>query len=258
MLHYQTYHLNENKPWITLIQGAEGDSSIWFKQLKEYRKHYNVLLIDLHGQDESNLDTLAKEVLKVLDVLQIERSHFIGISLGTVVIQCIANLEADRVETMVLGGAITTLNMRTKLCLSLGRLANQFVPFKWIYRSFAWIVMPLANQKEARQLFIEQAKSIQQSESIQWNALAKNAGPYLKKLQKEFHNIPTLFLMGEQDYLFLEGVEDIVLHTGHHVTFDIIDQAGHMCNIDQPQAFTKRSMSFIDSYCQELISIKSS
>ncbi|MFS0784502.1 alpha/beta fold hydrolase [Bacillus sp. 1P06AnD] len=267
LLYYRIYHLDEQKPWVTLVHGAGGNSAIWFKQLKEYKKYFNVLLIDLRGhgksksikwKDGDDLETVAEEVLDVLRHLHIERSHFIGISLGTVIIQTIAKLDPDRVETMVLGGAITKLNIRTKCYLTLGHLVKRIVPYMWIYRLFAWIIMPRSNHKEARHTFVSQAKTMCQIEFIHWLSLTKNVNPYLKELQTDCHGIPTLFLMGEQDYLFIENVEDIVLDTGNNVRFDIIDHAGHVCNIDQPHQFNALSISFIINNSRKLISIKTS
>lgn len=49
MINYSVYRYLENPEWVTFVHGAGGSSSIWFKQLREFRKHYNVLLLDLHG-----------------------------------------------------------------------------------------------------------------------------------------------------------------------------------------------------------------
>ena len=35
------------------MHGAGGSSSIWYKQVREFRKHFNVLLLDLRGHGDS-------------------------------------------------------------------------------------------------------------------------------------------------------------------------------------------------------------
>jgi pimeloyl-ACP methyl ester carboxylesterase len=35
------------------VHGAGGSSSIWFKQIRDFKKQYNVLLLDLHGHGDS-------------------------------------------------------------------------------------------------------------------------------------------------------------------------------------------------------------
>ncbi len=50
-----TIYKNENaNQWVTFVHGAGGSSSIWFKQIREFQKHFNVLLLDLRGHGDSN------------------------------------------------------------------------------------------------------------------------------------------------------------------------------------------------------------
>jgi len=55
MLFYTT-HINSDKnaKWVVFIHGAGGSSSIWYKQINSFRKHFNLLFVDLrgHGQTE--------------------------------------------------------------------------------------------------------------------------------------------------------------------------------------------------------------
>ena len=50
--------------------------------------------------------------------------------------------------------------------------------------------------------------------------------------------------MGEEDYLFMPPVERLVKEN-ENFSIEIIEQAGHVCNIDQPDAFNKISSKFI-------------
>ncbi|MBL6656939.1 MAG: alpha/beta fold hydrolase, partial [Flavobacteriaceae bacterium] len=56
MLHYQRFELDANKPWVTFVHGAGGSSSIWFKQIRDFRKEFNVLLLDLRGHGNSKMN----------------------------------------------------------------------------------------------------------------------------------------------------------------------------------------------------------
>eukprot|EP00657_Telonema_sp_P-1_P003201 TRINITY_DN1777_c0_g1_i1.p1 TRINITY_DN1777_c0_g1~~TRINITY_DN1777_c0_g1_i1.p1 ORF type:complete len:104 (-),score=36.32 TRINITY_DN1777_c0_g1_i1:157-468(-) len=49
MLHYTTYLLKPEAPWVTFVHGAGGSSAIWFKQVRDFKKSFNVLLVDLRG-----------------------------------------------------------------------------------------------------------------------------------------------------------------------------------------------------------------
>jgi pimeloyl-ACP methyl ester carboxylesterase len=53
MLSYTIYKQHDDLDWVTFIHGAGGSSSIWYKQLRDFKRHFNVLLIDLRGHGKS-------------------------------------------------------------------------------------------------------------------------------------------------------------------------------------------------------------
>jgi pimeloyl-ACP methyl ester carboxylesterase len=253
VLHYKTYMTSESAPWVSFIHGAGGSSSIWYKQIREFKKDHNVLLIDLRGHGKSDRGRwkkgdsfahIADEVKDVLNELNIERTHVIGMSLGTIVAQTMAERFPERISSLVLGGAIIRLDIRTKLLLWTGRMTKRFIPYMLLYKLFAWIIMPKKRHEESRLFFVNQAKKMCQKEFIKWFSLTKLINPYLTRLQMKTNSIPTLFLMGEEDYLFMPPVEELVRRNEEFQLITIKD-SGHVCNIDQPDIFNELSIDFI-------------
>ncbi len=253
MLHYKTYITSPSVPWVTFVHGAGGSSSIWYKQIREFRKAHNVLLVDLRGHGQSSrgrwkkgdsFKHIANEVKDVLDELNIVETHVIGMSLGTIVAQTMAECFPKRVSSLILGGAIIRLDIRTKILLWTGRVSKRFVPYMLLYKLFAWIIMPSKRHEESRLVFVNQAKKMCQKEFIKWFSLTKLINPYLTRLQMKTNSIPTLFLMGEEDYLFIPPVEELVKRNDEFKLVKIKD-SGHVCNIDQPDIFNQLSIDFI-------------
>ena len=60
MLYYKEYLLSPEAEWVVFIHGAGGSSAVWFKQLKDFRKHFNLLLIDLRGHGKSTVSESEK------------------------------------------------------------------------------------------------------------------------------------------------------------------------------------------------------
>jgi pimeloyl-ACP methyl ester carboxylesterase len=104
--------------------------------------------------------------------------------------------------------------------------------------------MPKKRHEESRMVFVNQAKKMCQKEFIKWFSLTKLINPYLSRLQMKTNSIPTLFLMGEEDYLFMPPVEELVRRNEEFKLIKIKD-SGHVCNIDQPDMFNELSIDFI-------------
>jgi len=256
MLHYKTHVIAEDAPWVVFVHGAGGSSSIWFLQIKEFVKHFNVLLVDLRGHGRSkqittpkedrhyNFEVVTRDVIDVLDALHIRKAHFIGISLGTILIRNISELAPERVHSMIMGGAIIRLNVRAQVLVAVGNLFKRMVPYMWLYSFFAWIIMPKARHRHSRTLFVNEAKKVAQKEFMRWFRLTYEINPLLKYFEEKDTGIPTLYLMGEEDYMFLPAVEYIVnRHTNSYL--EIIHNSGHVCNIDQPKEFNLRAIEFL-------------
>ena len=256
MLHYKTFLKPESAEWVVFIHGAGGSSSIWFKQLKDFRLHFNILLIDLrgHGGSKNFLEKyvkqdytfkdVSKDVLEVLDVLKIESAHFVGISLGCLIIRTIGEIAPAKIKSMVLGGAITRLNIRSNILMHGGNLLKKIVPYMWLYSLFAWVIMPKKRHKVARSMFIEEAKRLAQKEFLKWYKLTAEVNPLLKYFREKELFIPTLYIMGEEDYMFLPPVKNIVAR--HRMaSLEILHNSGHVVNVDKPEEFNALSINFI-------------
>lgn len=257
MIHYSVYPHANSSQWVTFVHGAGGSSSIWFQQIREFKKHFNVLLLDLrgHGNSKPTLKTafnqkytfenLAIDILEVLDHLQIKKSHFIGISLGTILIRQLAEMHPNRVQSMVLGGAILKMNFRSQLLMRLGNLFKYVLPYLVLYRFFAFVIMPKKNHKESRNLFIKEAKKLYQKEFIKWFKLTAEINPLLKCFRQVELNIPTLYVMGEEDYMFLPSVRKVVDKHVSSAQLFVVSACGHVVNVEQPQLFNSNVIAFI-------------
>ncbi len=256
MLHYQTYYLGREKDWVVFVHGAGGSSSIWFKQIKAYKKHFNVLLVDLRGhgkskdlmqkyyEDKYTFQLISKDILNVLDEAGIEKAHFVGVSLGTIIIRTIGEIDPDRVESLVMSGAVTRLNIRSRFLVWVGHMFKKVVPFMWLYKLFAWIILPRKRHSESRLLFIREAKKLYQKEFLKWFNMTKEINPLLRYFREKELPIPTLYVMGSEDYLFLPPVKKIVSEHKQSV-LQVIDKCGHVCNVEQPNVFNRLSIQFL-------------
>ena len=254
MLYYKTFPNANSAEWVVFIHGAGGSSSIWFKQIKDYCLHFNVLMVDLRGHGKSqgpqkpyeqySFNEICTDVIEVLDDAKIGAAHFVGISLGTILIRNLYEMEPSRIKSMVLGGAIMRLNMRAKVLSLFGDWFKSLMPYLWLYGLFAWIIMPKKRHKQSRMLFVNEAKKLCQREFIYWYRLLYEVNPLLKYFAEKSIPVPVLYLMGDEDHMFLPFIKKLItIQT--FASLYVVKNSGHVCNVDQPDDFNQASISFI-------------
>jgi len=258
LLNYYLYLHNTSKEWVTFVHGAGGSSSIWFKQIRDFKKQFNVLILDLRGHGNSKptlkdtfnpkytFDSITNDIVEVIDHLKIQESHFIGISLGTILIRNLAEKKPKLVKSMIMGGAIIKLNIRSQILMKLGVIFKSVVPYMLLYKFFAFIIMPRKNHKKSRSLFVNEAKKLYQKEFIRWFKLTSEINPLLRFFRAKDIKIPTLYVMGAEDHLFLPSIKNIVAKHATSVLF-IIKNCGHVVNVEQPEVFNTKTIGFINS-----------
>jgi len=258
MLNYTTYKHKTTTEWVTFVHGAGGSSSIWFKQIRSFSALFNVLVLDLRGHGNSKptfqdafkekytFDSITNDIAEVLDHLKIKKSHFTGISLGTILIRNLAEKHPERVKSMIMGGAIMKLGLKSQVLMRLGILFKSVVPYLLLYKFFAFIIMPRKNHRKSRLLFVREAKKLYQKEFIRWFKLTSEINPLLHFFRTNDIKIPTLYVMGEEDHLFLPAIKKVVINHLQSSLF-IIENCGHVVNIEQADIFNKKTIQFINN-----------
>jgi pimeloyl-ACP methyl ester carboxylesterase len=256
MLHHKTYELGPEYEWVVFVHGAGGSSAVWFRQLREFRSHFNLLLVDLRGHGGSpagpagpepyTFEEIAAEVVEVLEHLRIPSAHFIGVSLGTIVIRTIGEIAPERVRSMVMGGAVTRLSLRSRFLVRAGSALKRWIPFLWLYQLFAWIIMPRRNHRESRLVFVNEAKKLCQREFLRWFRLTWELSPLLRLFEEREAPVPTLYVMGAEDHLFLPPVRRLVARH-RSAMLSVIEGCGHVCTVERPDAFNPLAIQFIRS-----------
>lgn len=268
ILHHKILPHPTSMEWVVFVHGIGGSSSIWFKQIKEYRKHFNLILVDLPGhggnkeglKDESmrSFEIIAKKVIDLLDYNGIVSAHFVGMSLGTMVIQFIQHLAPDRVKSMVLGGSVERIHPPLIWLARLVEGVKHFLPYMWIYRLVAWILMPREHHAEARKTFIHEALKLGQREFFCWyRILHQEVNQFFAKKRRQ-HKTPAIYIMGSEDYMFLPNIKKRYEKV-KNASLHILPKSGHVCNIEKEKEFNQISISFIQSQsglsrkCKEVV-----
>ena len=90
-MHY-TVDGPEDAPWVTFVTGIANDTTLWKGQAKALSDRFRVLRYDLRGQGKSestpppySIESLSIDLVALWDALNIQRSHLVGLGLGSTV-----------------------------------------------------------------------------------------------------------------------------------------------------------------------------
>ncbi len=255
MFAYETHICGDDKDWAIFIHGLGGNSGIWYKQVEAYKSHFNLMFIDMYGHGNTrrgprkySFEDMAGKVVEALDREGIESAHFVGISLGSIVIDAVSRIAPERIKSMVLGGAVMGYDLKSRFLLRSGALLKHLLPYMWLYRLFAWIMMPRRNHSTSRRVFIREAKKLGGKEFKKWFKLMETLEAFYASFPLRMAlDIPKLYISGEEDHLFLPFVIENYLRD-QASSIHIIQRCGHVCNIEQHREFNRISLHYLNSY----------
>jgi 3-oxoadipate enol-lactonase len=99
----------EDAPVLVLSNSIATTLQMWDRNIADLTRHFRVLRYDTRGHGRSDapagaysIERLGRDVIELLDTLQIPRAHFCGISLGGFIGQWLGIHTPDRVDRLVL------------------------------------------------------------------------------------------------------------------------------------------------------------
>ena len=140
MLNYKVYKKSESAEWMVFVHGAGGSTNTWLRQIVFFRQHFNCLLFDLrdHGQskfsienspEKYNFELITKDIIQLVDHLEIKEAHFIAVSLGSLIVRKIEESRPDLIRSIVFAGGVFKLSWKMKFLIKAGRFLSKFTPF---------------------------------------------------------------------------------------------------------------------------------
>jgi len=253
MINYKIYKNEASSSWVTFIHGFGGNMSFWSKQIDNFQKHFNLLLIDLRGHGDSknlsqkenySLDLAADDILHLLDYLNIRKTSMVGLSFGTVIINTFAAKNPSRINKIVFTGAILKLNAYLMLLLNLGRFFSYFISYNELIKVFAKTIMHTKTQDDLLMLVKREGKGLSQEEFDKWKACLPTLKQKLSELNEVKFDIEKLYFMGEDDRMFLPHVKRSI-KMNICETLIIVKNCGHIVNLEKPEVFNNEAIKFL-------------
>lgn len=241
------------RPWLTALHALATDSRLWDAQVPGWMAEYRVLRLDMRGHGSSpfgsgpsrSIESLAADVAAVWDALEIERSVLVGLSIGGMIALDIALASPDRVVGVVAAACrsdapafFQRMWEDRRALLSAGGLnavAEATLPTWFTPRTIADRPDRIALVREMIEAtspegYVAATRALQ----------ALDLKPRLSTL-----SVPVLYAVGEADGAHPEAMADMARITPG-ARIETIPGAGHLANIEQPDAFAAATLPFLE------------
>jgi 3-oxoadipate enol-lactonase len=238
-------------PAVVLIHGFSFDQSMWDPQFSVLARHYRVIRYDLRGFGQSGPPAAGRghveDLLCLLDALDIGQAHLVGLSLGANIALATASLHPGRVRSIVLAspglpGHVWTRPRPPDEAASVARRDGIEAAKRW------WLAHEIFRSAdaypEARRCI---AEMVGRFPAHQWGdgpaatPLPSLTG-YLRGLR-----LPTLILNGALDDPGYREIATALLREIPDARRCEFPDAGHLLNLEAPDTFNARLLSFLSA-----------
>ena len=239
----------EGAPVLMLSNSLGTDLHMWDDQAGEFAKHFRLIRYDRRGHGKSgatkgpyNFGLFGRDILKILDTLNIRKVNWCGLSMGGMDGQWLGANAADRVEKLVLANTNfyyadkSPWGDRIKTVRDHG-LAHIVGPNmeRWFTKGF---------RERAPQTMERMTKMF----------LGSNLDGYIGCVEAvrdmDFREsnpriaAPTLVIVGKQDPATPPDRGEEIARTVKNGKVATLD-ASHISNVEQPKAFTEAVLNFL-------------
>jgi len=246
---------------LILLHGHSLDTRMWDAQFGEFSKQYRCIRFDFRGYGQSSPQredlpmTHVDDLLALMDALQIEKAHIIGLSMGAFVAGDMLAVCPERMLscTLVSGGIRNTPGPSQPMdSVESARRDQEIAELKIrgieLYKK-EWIEALMASGGSQRE---RMRKPLEQmiGDWSAWQPLHKEVRLFYGKeawdllRQRGMTDVPTLIVKGENDVKDPSRLPREMDYLSH-VSYVVLPDCGHMLNMDQPEAFNALVLDFL-------------
>lgn len=239
-------------PVLLVANSLMANGSMWDGNITALADRYRVLRYDKRGHGGSGLSTgpytiaqLADDAIGLLDALGIQKAHFMGLSIGGMIGQQLGARYPERVLSLSLCNTASEMPPRSLWEERFEIARTQGIAGLVDGTIQRWFTAP----------FIERAP--QEIEKVRQMILGTNVDGYMacgsavrdmaQSTMLLKIKTPTLVLAGRNDPACTVDQGTVLNRLIDGSRMVIIEEAAHLSNIEQPEAFNKTVRQFIDS-----------
>lgn len=251
-------HLNfeisgkDDAPTVVLSHSLGCSLKMWDLQVKSLESEYRVLRFDTRGHglsdapnDRYSLDLLREDALALVDALNLEKFHWVGISMGGMIGQYLALHSPKRLMSLVLSDTGPFMppesqpvwQERIDQARDEGMQARVKTTLAdWFTADFIRKNPPVLHEIKKQLL----STSVDGYEGCIWAIRGLNCIDRLKDIKT-----PTLIMVGKEDSGTPVEVSQLMHERIPHSNMIVIPDASHLSSVEQPDIFNRSLLDFL-------------
>ncbi len=261
---YWEYFGQGEKEVIVLLNGVAMLTRSWYRVVPYVYPDYDVLLYDYFGQGQSSqedepyfINRFADYLVAIMDALDIDRVHPVGVSYGGFIGVDLGRLHNDRLHTLTLSGILLTRETLFQMYqdLSLRFYREVDPPTFDLYTQYMY--EKIYGEKLAAATYGERMEATRQKFYRRYAdkrycliRLTEAQDPFFANIDQDpdayrrFHT-PTLILTGDQDRAIPLWQQQKLMAIIPHSRQVMVRASGHMTYLEQPDFFWSTVRAFI-------------
>jgi 3-oxoadipate enol-lactonase len=241
-------------PPVLFLHGIGGNRTNWKRQLSALAPHFRASAWDLRGYGDSDdyagpmrFEDIRRDIHRVLDHLSVEAAHLVGLSLGGRIALDFTAHHPDKVLSLTLADTSAgseAMNSEEKIEAFLDQ---RLAPLRQG-------LTPADTAAKLRDRLAGPEASDEAREEIRASLAAQRKENYAKTLEGAARHqifepdkvsVPCLVLNGEHDVMAPPAVGEALAGKIMGARFAQVSGAGHLSNIEKPEAFNALLLSFL-------------
>lgn len=245
-------------PAILLIHGHPFNRTMWRPQVEFLRARYRIIAPDLRGYGETasaagatetRLEQFAADNLALMDSLGIQKFVLGGLSMGGQIVLEMYRQAPERIHALLLADTFAGLDTAERKQLrftTADRLEREGMA-TYAHEELTKMITP-ANAERQPSLaahvmeMMVTTPPLGASAALRGRAQRRDYLPMLRDI-----SVSTLVVVGRDDLYTPVAVAEQLVEGIRVATLSVIDEAGHMPNLEQPVAFNTVLSSWLNS-----------
>lgn len=251
---YNLYYYTQGDPSneaIVFIHPAYGDHTCFNHQVDVFAENYHVICVDMPGHGKSQvrvgnigIDATVDLVAEILAAEGHAQAHLVGVSLGSLMAQAVANKFPHLTKSITVTGGYSIFGDNSAISKAQNRE---------IFKAFFLMIF---NMDGFRRYVVKNTNVVEAEREVFYRAMQQftlRSLPVMsgmsRILDKTPHTLPQLLLIvtGDHDLpIILSNAQDWQKREPG-ARLQVIPQAGHCANMDNPTEFNRVLAKFIGS-----------